>query len=98
MEAHMKLAFFALFLIAILSLPLCPIQFNIRGSSLRDGAPIYPVYARKLPFLEWKEVFINPLSREEAEGWIARQRHFDGFLRFEFGEFVRPSTLPTPKA
>jgi len=81
-------------------LPICPIQFQIKTETLKSGRIIHPVYERKYPFNDWKMVFVNPLSREEATAWIQRQPHWFPLVAYDSigGKFLPLDALPIPQS
>ncbi len=84
---------------ALAFLPVCPIQFQIREETLKDGTSIFPVYERKFPFAEWKLVACNPLTMEEATGWIQRQQQWFPLVAYDsiIEELLPLDSIPIPR-
>jgi hypothetical protein len=86
-------------IILLFFLPVCYVQYKIDKRVVRNEdceSLKYTVYARKLPFLTWEEVYYCYDNPKESQDFIARQDRWVKFCTYNtaFGEFSSPEELP----
>ena len=79
-------------------LPICPIRYGIQKETV-NGVVFYPVYGQKFPVSDWKIVFANPRTMEEATNWIKYQPRWFPLLAYDsIGKnFLPIDALPIPR-